>query len=162
MVHRPWFADPCSKINTALVHLTKQDPNNCIPGGGKKKNLKNIFRKKYLVTNQEKLTSGFQMNYFLHKIRNKARMSSFLHCTGGCSKCNKARKKNKRHPDRNKDVKLHQLRGKDRVDQKQLRVALKNLTLNIKKPHFKYGLKANEWRKINHSNSHQKKQELLH
>lgn len=36
-------------------------------------------------------------------------------------------------------------------------MALKNLTLNIKKPHFKYGLKANEWRKINHSNSHQKK-----
>ena len=36
-------------------------------------------------------------------------------------------------------------------------MASKNPTLNIKKPHFKYGLKANEWRKINHSNSHQKK-----
>ena len=36
-------------------------------------------------------------------------------------------------------------------------MASKNLTLNIKKPHFKYGLKANEWRKINHNNSHQKK-----
>ena len=37
VVHRPWFANPCSKINTSLVHLTKQDPNNCIPGEGKKK-----------------------------------------------------------------------------------------------------------------------------